>query len=180
MLQVVDLGVGARARGRLQREEERLVPRDLSHHPVRAGLAVVAGGHRLPLLGERHHGPRVEDAEAEEVVELEADAVHGPVEAALGVEQGVALGGEHGQVLHVAPRQLRAAKEEINWGGRERILASQAGVLGEVCASNTIPGEAVHEALVGRGRSQRNWVQGSDHPSQFLLCKAPALQNYTT
>ncbi len=67
---------------------------------------MVPGRHGLPLLGQCHHGARVQHAEPEQVVELESDAVHRPVEATLGVEQRVALRGQHGQVLHVAPSQL--------------------------------------------------------------------------
>lgn len=81
----------------------------LLHLGDAAALAVVARRHGLPLLGERHHGSRVQHAEAEQVVELETHAVHGPVEAVLGVEQGVALGREYGQVLDVSPGQLRTA-----------------------------------------------------------------------
>ena len=75
---------------------------------VGSSLAVVPSWNRLPLLGEGHHGAGVEDPEAEQVVKLKPDPVHGPVEAALGVVERVPLGGQHGQVLHVTPGQLSA------------------------------------------------------------------------
>lgn len=80
-----------------------------------ASLAVVPRRHGPPLLGQRHHRARIQDAEAEQMVELEPDAVHGPVEAALGVEQRVALGGEHRQVLDVPPSELGAAADGRSW-----------------------------------------------------------------
>ena len=73
---------------------------------------MVSRGHGLPLLREGHHRASVEHAKAEEVVELEADAVHGPVEAALRVVQRVPLGGQYGQVLHVTPGQLSTVGKE--------------------------------------------------------------------
>lgn len=79
---------------------------------VGPSFAVVPSRNRLPLLGEGHHGAGVENAEPEEVVELQADAVHGPVEAALGVVERVPLGRQHCQVLHVAPGQLTAVEIE--------------------------------------------------------------------
>ena len=108
VLQVVDLRLAARARRRLDRQEERLVGGDLAGRLVGAALAVVARRHRLPLLGQRHHGARVQHAEPEQVVELEPHAAHRPVEAALRVEQRVALRRQHRQVLHVPPGELRA------------------------------------------------------------------------
>lgn len=68
---------------------------------------MVSCWYRLPLLGKSYHCPSVQDTKAEEVVELEANSVHGPVEPSLGVVQRVALGGEHREMLDVAPRKLR-------------------------------------------------------------------------
>lgn len=76
-----------------------------------ARFAVEAGRHADPHLGKGDHGARVQDAIAKEVVELEADAVYVPEEALLAVVQGVPLGGEHAQVLHVSPGQVRAEED---------------------------------------------------------------------
>lgn len=71
-----------------------------------------------PDPGEGDDGASVEHSEAEQVIELESDAVHGPLEAALGVEQRVALRRQHRQVLDVPPRQLRTetnVSRDIHW-----------------------------------------------------------------
>ena len=60
---------------------------------VRSSLAMISGWNSLPLLGQSHHCPGVENAESEEMVELQTDSVHGPVEATFSVEQRVPLGG---------------------------------------------------------------------------------------
>lgn len=64
---------------------------------------MVSRRHRLPLLGQGHNGASVKDSEAEQMVVLEADAVHFPVEAVLGVKQRVTLGRQHCEMLYVAP-----------------------------------------------------------------------------
>lgn len=56
-----------------------------------AGFTVIACWHRVPLLGQGHHGARIEHTEPKEVIELQPDAVHCPVESVLGIEQGIAL-----------------------------------------------------------------------------------------
>ncbi len=58
---------------------------------VGSGFAVISGRNRFPLFSERDHRAGIENAEPEEVVELEADPVHGPVEAALRVVERVPL-----------------------------------------------------------------------------------------
>ena len=69
-------------------------------------------GQPLPLVGQVHHGGRVQNAEAEEVVELQAGPIQLPLVHAVGVVQRVALGRQDGQVLDVSPRQVLAADEE--------------------------------------------------------------------
>lgn len=64
--------------------------------------------HRVPLLGQGHHGTRIEDTEPKEVIELQANPIHCPVESVLGIEQRIALRCQHSQMLNVAPSQLRA------------------------------------------------------------------------
>lgn len=51
------------------------------------GLAVIACWHRMPLLRQGHHGARIEHTEPKEVIELQPDAIHGPVETIFGIEQ---------------------------------------------------------------------------------------------
>lgn len=58
-----------------------------------------------PSFGQGDHRPSVQDSEAEEVVELQADSVHCPLEASLGVKERVPFGREDGQVLDIPPRQ---------------------------------------------------------------------------
>lgn len=74
---------------------------------------MISGRNRLPLFSERDHRAGIENAEPEEVVELEADPVHGPVEAALRVVERVPLRRQHGQVLHVPPGQLAAENDNV-------------------------------------------------------------------
>lgn len=66
----------------------------------------------MPLLGQRDHGACVQHAKPKEVVELQAHAVHCPMEAVLGIKQRVALRSQHRQMLNVAPSQLRTEKYE--------------------------------------------------------------------
>ncbi len=82
-----------------------------------AAFAVKSRRYGLPLLGQGDHGAGVQHAVSKQVVELQSDAVHEPVEPSLAVVQRVPLGSQHGQVLDVAPRQLRAtqiSRMEIN------------------------------------------------------------------
>lgn len=65
---------------------------------------------RPPLLRQSHHCARVQDTEAKQVVKLQTHAVHGPVEATLGVEKGISLRSEDGKMLNVPPRQLRTER----------------------------------------------------------------------
>lgn len=74
---------------------------------------MISGRNRFPLFSERDHRAGIENAEPEEVVELEADPVHGPVEAALRVVERVPLRRQHGQVLHVPPGQLAAENDNV-------------------------------------------------------------------
>lgn len=71
-------------------------------------LTVESRRHTEPHLGERYHGSGVEDTVAEEMVKLETDTVHVPEEAFLAVVQRVPFGGQHAEVLHVTPGQVRA------------------------------------------------------------------------
>lgn len=73
-----------------------------------ARLAVIACWHRVPLLRQGHHGARIEHTEPKEVIELQPDAVHCPVESVLGIEKGIAFRCQHSQMLYVAPSELRA------------------------------------------------------------------------
>ena len=66
-----------------------------------------AVGDGLPAGGQVHHVSSVQHAVAEQVVELQAGPVDRPVVLALRVVQVVALRRQNGQVLDVAPRQLR-------------------------------------------------------------------------
>lgn len=68
---------------------------------------------RLPLLGQGHHRARIQHPEPEEMVELQSDAVHGPVEASFGIKKGVPFRGENRQMLHVPPRQVVAEKHVL-------------------------------------------------------------------
>lgn len=47
------------------------------------------------------------------MVELETDAIHGPLEATLGVKQGIPLGRQNRQVLNVPPRERRTERQVI-------------------------------------------------------------------
>lgn len=68
-----------------------------------ASGAVEAVRDGLPVPGQVDHVPGVQNAIAEQVVELEAGAVDGPVVLAFRVVQVVPLGSQHGQMLYVAP-----------------------------------------------------------------------------
>ena len=63
-----------------------------------------------PVTGHVDHVSCVQHTVAEQVVELEPSAVDRPVVTRLRVVEMIALGRQHGQVLHVAPCQLRTAQ----------------------------------------------------------------------
>lgn len=81
---------------------------------VDPGLAVVPRRDSHPVPSQSHHGARVQHTEAEEMVEFQTNAVHVPVVAVLGVEEGVPLAGEDRQVLDVSPGQVGAGEEAQN------------------------------------------------------------------
>ncbi len=82
-----------------------------------------AVGHGLPVARQFHHVSRIEHAVAEQVVELEAGAVDRPVVLVVRVVQVVPLRREHRQMLHVTPRQARAARAET--GRDQKLLHSK-------------------------------------------------------
>ena len=72
---------------------------------------MVPGRHSLPLLGKCHHRTSVQHSEPEEVIELQTDAIHRPMETTFRVEQRVAFRCEDCQVLDVPPAELRTATQ---------------------------------------------------------------------
>ncbi len=70
------------------------------------------GWNRSPCFRQRDHRASIQDAETEEVIELQAHAVHGPFESTLGIEEGIAFRCQYSQVLDVPPRQRRTGKKK--------------------------------------------------------------------
>lgn len=69
---------------------------------------MVSRRYGLPLLRQRHHSSSIQNPKPEEMVELQANTVHRPMEATLSVEQRVAFRSQHCQVLYVPPGQIVA------------------------------------------------------------------------
>ena len=93
VLDEVHLGGGARASVRVDRQEQRLVAHDLEVRGAvvvhDARLAVVPGWHADPFRGQRGHCAGIQNAEAEQMVELETYAVHTPsLDRETGLERG--------------------------------------------------------------------------------------------
>lgn len=94
------------------------------HHDT--SLAMKASRHWTPCLSQGNHRTCVQDTEAEEMIEFQAHAVHGPLESVFGIEQRISLWCQYSQVLDVSPRQRRTAtkmKEAIN--GRSTPLVTK-------------------------------------------------------
>ena len=139
MLQIAYLRVGSLASVRLDRQVQRArrrYPAEITERRLAqaqlcwpatshcyyslhlgdcARFAMVAWWHRSPFLRQRNHRTGVEHAEPEQMVKLQPDPIHRPVEPVLGVKERVALRCQHGQMLHIAPGQRWAmgAKEML-------------------------------------------------------------------
>jgi len=75
-----------------------------------SSLAVPAFSNARPVASHVHHVASVKYPVAEQMVELEAGAVDGPVVTSLGIVEMIAFRCEHSQMLYVAPTHTRAAR----------------------------------------------------------------------
>lgn len=75
-----------------------------------ARLTVPALSDTGPVARHVHHISGIQHAVAEQMIELQTGAVDGPVVVGLGIVEMVAFRRQHGQMLHVAPRQMCASQ----------------------------------------------------------------------
>ena len=108
MFKIVDFRFRASTSCGFQCEEEWFVWWNGSDSFVKSSLTMVSGWYGFPLFGKSHHCSGVQDSESKQMIEFQADSVHGPMEATFGIKEGISFGSEYSQMLHVSPSQFSA------------------------------------------------------------------------
>ena len=108
MFKIVDFRFRASTSRGFQCEEEWFVWWNGSDSLVKSSLTMVSGWYGFPLFGKCHHCSGVQDSESKQMIEFQADSVHGPMEATFGIKEGISFGSEYSQMLHVSPSQFSA------------------------------------------------------------------------